>query len=57
MFSEEKPSQARQKANKLLSKNNFTQTHLMVLNIKKCMSKSPIKMFMKKTRAEKDYAY
>ena len=51
MFSEEKRSQAGQKANKVLLKNLFTQTHFMVLN------KLPINIFIKrKARAEKAYA-
>ena len=35
MFSEGKLSQARQKTNKVVVQNLFTQTHLTVLNIKK----------------------
>ena len=35
MFSEEKLSQVGQKANEVLAKNLFTQTHLKDLNIKK----------------------
>ena len=51
MFSGEKLSLAGQKTNKVLVKNLFTQTQLMVVN------KLPIKAFVKrKTRAGKAYA-
>ena len=57
-FSEEKLSQAGQKNNKALISIFFTQTHLTVLNIKNCISKWSIKMFIKRTaRAGNAYAY
>ena len=43
---------------KVLVSDIFTQTHLAVLNIKNCISKWPIKIFIKRrTNASKAYAY
>ena len=50
-------SQTGQKTNKVLVEDPFTQTHLAVLNTKNCVSKLSIKMFIKKIRAGKAYAY
>ena len=47
MFSEEKLSQAGQQINKVMIKNHFTLTHLMVLNIKKHLCKLSTKIFIK----------
>ena len=45
MFSEEKLSQERQKNNKVLEYSFYSDIQA-VLNIKKCINKLPIKMFI-----------